>query len=280
MTMMMFIAFMPESNKTSKKPLTLIFAILGAFFIGLCITLFFNRDQTPKTASDSTIAPFEDASSLSSSKSKTNETQTDNRTITDTKTSVASQSPSPSPPVELVALTPKAIDEIKKCFGKDPETTHLDTFIRNQLNGKNGQIGNRIMMNRVIHFRTLSGETHRIRISPDDSPNDIEPSQNLKQNFRLQMFYEDDEGLPMPLPVPKSMRMNPTEEMIHTLTKEGQVTLEETAMITELQGDKTIETIEQNNQFIDAHITTPQGELGCNLDDSGRNAQCKCLSSE
>ena len=119
------------------------------------------------------------------------------------------------------------------------------------------------------HLTLPNGEKRRIRI-------ESEVGEDNRITKKLKYAGVDKDDLPVPINLPADQVTDPTDTMIASLEKEGQITLVEKAQRFYYSDGSEIMSVQRNNIVSEVEINKAGQSFHCwNLDKS--NHQCDCL---
>jgi hypothetical protein len=169
-------------------------------------------------------------------------------------------------------LTAENREELKHCdLPSGSEVVTLDDLSR-ALTQNERQAPKREFEWRNVHFVTSDGEKRRLRLARDFSSGG-------HAILRLQLFTLDEEGLPVPIPVPTEDARNPSDEVIHKYLDKSRI-LETQEKETLLFGGArqlrlAVET--KNGAVRSLEISDRSTSFQCQTGRQSDAIECKCL---
>ena len=118
------------------------------------------------------------------------------------------------------------------------------------------------------HLRTREGKEKRIRLEISSAGD--EPTMR-----ELRYFNVDREGIPQPVELEDSKSMNPSDEALNQLLKEGEVFYKERAGFYAFPNGERLEYVEKNGEL--SEIEMVRGESIFKCSDVRARENCRCL---
>lgn len=118
------------------------------------------------------------------------------------------------------------------------------------------------------HLRTREGKEKRIRL-------EVSSASDMPMTRELRYFVVDREGILQPVDLEDSKAMNPSDETLNQMLKEGEVFLKERAGFYTFAHGERIEYVEKNGEL--SEIEMVRGESIFKCSDVSARENCRCI---
>lgn len=186
---------------------------------------------------------------------------------------VSTAEPAAAPPTEAEKSFTQILDDLDECFGiKSPEPTaaakvSIDTLL-GQLQSDWGQpvrIEDRWMS---WHLRNREGRERRLRL-------EVTENDEGRTTRELHYYAVDREGLPIPLELDPEKSLNPSDETLNQMLREGDVFFKERAGVVQFSGNERIDFVNIDGTLAEIEVVKGDSIFRCvNL--KAREA-CSCV---
>ena len=116
-------------------------------------------------------------------------------------------------------------------------------------------------------LRTPEGKERRLRL-------EIIELEDSKVSRELHYYSVDRDGQPMPIDIGDSKSMNPNDEIINQMLKDGEVTEKERAAYVEFGSGERVEYLEDNGDLSEIEVIKAGRSYRCNTLKARESCQC------
>lgn len=117
------------------------------------------------------------------------------------------------------------------------------------------------------HLKTRDGQEKRIRL-------EVTENDEGKSIRELKHYALDKEGLPVPLELDRKKAMNPSNETLNQMLKEGEVFFKEKASAVFFPGGERLEYVEKNGELSELEFYRGDSFFRCQSLAARENCQC------
>jgi hypothetical protein len=117
------------------------------------------------------------------------------------------------------------------------------------------------------HLKTRDGKERRLRL-------EITETDDGKMRRELHYFTVDHDGVPTPMDLPDDKTLNPTDEVIGQLLKEGEVFYKEKANVAFFSNNDRVEYLERNGELAEIEVFHKEHQFRCSNIKVPESCQC------